>query len=104
MDGQIQPKLSKWTNLGQTARADGCGRTAQSYFGKVRNGTHGSVESVGMVGSGRIGRDGRTHGVVKISGYGVKPGWNGQIGGVQHVHVYTRKWCVERRGEFYPTL
>ena len=39
------------------------------------------------------------HVVVKISDYSVKPGWNGQVGGVQHVHTYTRKWCIEIRGE-----
>ena len=37
--------------------------------------------------------------VVKIFIHRRKPGWNRQIGGVHHVHMYTRKWCIGIRGE-----
>ena len=40
--------------------------------------------------------------VVKISGYSVKRGWNGQVGGVQHVHMYSRKMVYRIRGELIP--
>ena len=48
---------------------------------------------------GLVGMD-----VVKISGYSVKPGWNGHVGGVQHVHVYIRKWCREINREHLPRI
>jgi hypothetical protein len=38
--------------------------------------------------------------VVKIFVHRRKPGWKGQVGGVQHVHMYTRIWCIEREGTF----
>ena len=31
--------------------------------------------------------------IIRISGYDVKTRWNGQVGNVQHVHMYVRK-CI----------
>ena len=51
------------------------------------------------VGVGLVGAD-----VVKISGYGVKPGWKEQVGSVQHVHMYNSKTVYRIKGRTYPTL
>ena len=49
----------------------------------------------------QIGYEGVSHYVVvTIFGYGVKPGWKGQVGGVQHVHMYSRKTVYRIKGEY----
>ena len=40
--------------------------------------------------------------VMKISGYEGKTGRSGQVGSVQHVHMYDKKCIEESRGGFIP--